>query len=86
VIYYIYEKLFSVIIIFWRNLIMENHEYRVEEAASGKFNVIDGVNPIEEFDNYIDAAVRCTELNTGVSYEKYKEYRKRMKSELIEAV
>lgn len=65
---------------------MENHEYRVEEMASGKFNVIDGINTVEEFDNYIDAAVRCTELNTGISYEKYKYMKKRIRSDLVEVM
>jgi hypothetical protein len=45
--------------------------YTVEKISDGCFNVMDGSNSVESFDNYIDAAVRCTELKTGISLERY---------------
>ena len=48
---------------------------KVEKGSSGEFNVFDGVELVESFDNYIDAAVKCTELNTGISVEKYQYFK-----------
>lgn len=49
--------------------------YTVKKISDGCFTVMDDSNDVESFDNYIDAVVKCTELKTGISLERY-EYMK----------